>query len=110
MAILSNVCNTNKFESHNSLKLSSINIRGLYSNFVGCEAFLESSYPSIFSLCETNLVDSIDFSNCSVRGDLALIRKEYVAHMHGFPVYVKEKLPFAQDLSIENSGHSYLCF
>ena len=30
--------------------------------------------------------------------------------MHGLPVYVKEGLPFAQDLSLQNSADSYLCF
>ena len=30
--------------------------------------------------------------------------------MHGLAVYVKERLPFARDLSLENSGDSYLCF
>ena len=30
--------------------------------------------------------------------------------MHGLAVYVKEGLPFAQDLSLENSMDSYLCF
>ena len=30
--------------------------------------------------------------------------------MHGLAVYVKEGLPFAQDLSLENSADSYLRF
>ena len=30
--------------------------------------------------------------------------------MHGLAVYVKEGLPFARDLSLENSAVSYLCF
>ena len=30
--------------------------------------------------------------------------------MHGLAVYVKEGLPFVQDLSLENSVDSYLCF
>ena len=30
--------------------------------------------------------------------------------MHGLAVYVKEGLPFAWDLSLENSPNSYLCF
>ena len=30
--------------------------------------------------------------------------------MHGLAVYVKEGLPFARDLSLENSSDSYLCF
>ena len=30
--------------------------------------------------------------------------------MHDLAVYVKEGLPFARDLSLENSADSYLCF
>ena len=30
--------------------------------------------------------------------------------MHGLPVYVKEGLPFARELSLENSAGYYLCF
>ena len=50
MAILSKACKPYKFESHNSLKLSFTNIRGLHSNFVDSEFFLESNSPDIF-LC-----------------------------------------------------------
>ena len=54
--------------------------------------------------------DSIDSGNFSVRGYLPLIRKDSITHMHGLEVYVKEELPFAGDLSLENSVDSYLCF
>ena len=30
--------------------------------------------------------------------------------MHGLAVYVKELIPFAWDLSLENSADSYICF
>ena len=83
MAILSKVCKPDNFESHNSLKLSFTNIRGLRSNFVDCESFLESNSPDILALCETNLDDSIDSGNFSVRGYLLLIRKDSNTHMHG---------------------------
>ena len=43
-------------------------------------------------------------------GYLPLIRKDSSTHMHDLAVYVKEGLPFAQDLSLENSADSYLCF
>ena len=68
MAILSKGCKPDNFEPHNSLKLSFTNIRGLRSNFVDCESFLESNSPDILALCETNLDDSIDSGNFSVRG------------------------------------------
>ena len=73
MAILSKTCNTDNFELHNSLKLSFTNIRGLRSNFVDCESFLESNSPDILALCEINLNDSIDSGNFSVRGYIPLI-------------------------------------
>ena len=41
MAILSKACKPDYFESHNSLKLSFMNIRGLCSNFLDCKSFLE---------------------------------------------------------------------
>ena len=110
MTILSKACKPENFESHNSLKLSFSNIRGLRSNFVDCESFFESNSPDILALCETNLDDSIDSSNFSVRGYLLLIQKDSGTHMHGLTVYVKEGLLFAQDLSLENSADSYLCF
>ena len=110
MAVLSKTCKSDNFESHNSLKLSFTNIRGLRSNFVDCESFLESNSPDILALCETNLDDSIDSSNFSVRGYLPLIRKDSGTHMHGLAVYVKKGIPFAKDLSLENSPDSYLCF
>ena len=109
MTILSKACKPDNFESHNSLKLSFTNIRGLRSNFVDCESFLELNSPDILALCETNLDDSIDSGNFSVRGYLPLIRKDSSTHMHGLAVYVKG-LPFARDLSLENSSDSYLCF
>ena len=110
MAILSKACKPDNFTSHNSLKLSFTNTRGLRSNFVDCESFLGSNSPDILALCETNLDDSIDSGNFSVRGYLPLIRKDSSTHMHGLAVYVKEGLPFVRDLSLGNSADSYLCF
>ena len=34
--------------------------------------------------------------------------KKYITHMYGLAVYVKEALPFAWDLSLENSTDSYV--
>ena len=114
MAILSKACKLDNFESYNSLKLSFTNIWGLHSNFVDCESFLELSSPDIPALCETNLDDSIDSSNFS-EGYLPLIQKDSTTHvrstthMHGPAVYVKDGLPFARDLSLENCVFD-LCF
>ena len=43
-------------------------------------------------------------------GYLSLIQKDSIAHMHGLAAYVEEGLPFAWDLSLENSVDSYLSF
>ena len=107
MAILSKACKPDNFESHNSLKLNFTNIQSLHSNCVDCESFLELNSTDILALFETNLDDSTDSDNFSLRGYLPLIRKDSSAHMHGLPVYVKEGILFAQDLSLENSSDSY---
>ena len=106
MAILSKACKPDNIELHNSLKLNFPNIRGFRSNFVDCESFLESNSPDILALCETNLDDSVDSGNYSVKGYLPLIKKILVLICS---FYVKEGLPFARDLSLENSADSYLC-
>ena len=87
-----------------------MNILGFCLNFVDCESFLESNSPDTLALCETNLDDSIDSGNLFVRGYLPLIQKDFRTHMHSLAVYVKEGCPFAQDVSLENSAHSYLFF
>ena len=43
-----------------------------------------------------------------MRDYLPVIRKDSTSHMDGLPVYVKEGLPSARDLSLENSADSYL--
>ena len=96
MAILSKRWKPDNFEPHNSLKLSFTNVRGLCSNFVECKPFLESNSADILALCETNLDDSIDFGNFSVRGYLLLIRKDSITRMHSLAVYAKEGLTKTQ--------------
>ena len=59
------------------------------------------------ALCKSNLDDSIDSSHFFVRGCFSLILKDSSTHMHGLMVYVKEGLPFACDLALENSADSY---
>ena len=53
---------------------------------------------------------SIDSGNFSVKGYLPLIWKDSTTLMHSLAVCVKNRLAFAQDLSLANSAHSYLCF
>ena len=78
--------------------------------FDDCKYFFESNSPDISVLCETNQDDSIDSGNFPVRGYLSFTQKDSSTHMHGLVVYVMEGLPIAQDLSLENSADSYLCF
>ena len=108
--MLSKGCEPDNFEPHNSLKLSFANIWGLRSNFVECESFLESNSVGILALCETNVDDLFDSGNFSVRGYLPLIRKDFITDRHGLAIYLKERLPFARYLSLENFADSYLCF
>ena len=86
MTILSKTCKPDNFELHNFLKLSFTDIRGLRSNFVDCESFLESKSPDILALCETNPDDSIDSCIFYVRVYLLLIRKDFVTLRHGITV------------------------
>ena len=105
MAILSKACKPDDFELHNSLKLSFTNIRGLHWNFVDCKSFHEANSSDILALYDTNLDDSIvsgNWLNFSVKGFLPLMQKDSGTQMYGLAVYVKEGLPFARDLSLEN--------
>ena len=85
--------------SQNSVKVRFSNIQGFCSNFFACEPFLEPSCPDNLALCETYLGDPIGSSIFSVRGYLLLIQKDSFIHMHGFTVYVKERIAFACQLS-----------
>ena len=71
---------------------------------------LKSNSPDILALYKTNLDDSIDSGNFSVRDYLPLIQKDSVTNVHGLAVNVEEELPFARDSSLKNSQDSYLCF
>ena len=110
MVLLSKACKLDNSELRNSLKLSFTNIWGLRYNFVDCKSFLGSSYPDIIALSETNLDNSIDSESFSVRGYLPFIQTDFSTHMHGFAVYLKERIPFARDLSLENSEKFLLMF
>ena len=103
MAISSKGCKPDNFQSHSSIELSFTNIQGLCSNFAECESFLESNSFDILAVCETNSDDSIDSVNFFVIGYLPLTWKDSITH-------VKVGLPFTQDLSLENSAESYICF
>ena len=103
-------CKPDNFEPHTPLKLSFTNIWGHCSNFVECKYFLELNCHDILSLSETNLDESIDSGNFSVRSYLPLIRKDSITQMCGLAVFVNEKLCFSGDISLENSADSYLCF
>ena len=97
-------------KSHNSLKLVFTNTGGLGSNFVGFQFSLESDSPDICVLCETKSKDSVVSRNLLCMVHVPLVGKDSVTHMHVRAVYVKDRLPFARDLSLENSKYSYFCF
>ena len=99
MVILSKGCKPGNFESHNSLKLSFTHIQGLRSNFVKCKFFFESNSPDILPISETNLDNSIDSGNFSMRGYLSLTLKNSITQIHGLAVYVKEGLHLVPDIS-----------
>ena len=103
IVILSKGCKPDDFEFHNSLKLSFTNIRGIRSNFVECESFLESNSLDILAPCNTDLDDSIGYGSLSVRGYLSLIWKDSTTYMHGLSDFVNEGLPFTRDISLKNS-------
>ena len=79
-----------------SLALSII-IWGLPCIFIGCESFFESNTPDILALCEPNEQTHWFYQFLC---HLALSRKNWVAYMYGFSVYVKEGLPFERDLCL----------
>ena len=60
-------------------------------NFVACESFLESNFLNILALCKTNLDDSTDSGNFSVRGYLPLIQKDSSTHMYGLLQFMLKK-------------------
>ena len=76
------------FGLHYSLKRCFANIRGLRSNFVWYESFLESNSPKILAVCEPNLDDWIDSGIISILIYLPLIGKNCYS-MHDLAVYVK---------------------
>ena len=65
---------------------------------------------TLLALCETNLGDSINSGNFSVRVYLPLTRKDSSTHMHGLTDYVKEGLPFGWDLSLKKLSRFLLMF
>ena len=85
-----------------------MNIRGLPSNFAGCKYFIKSNLPDVLALYETNFDNSID--SFSVMSNLILVRNDAVTVLHYLAVYVKDRLPFAQNVSVENFANCYLYF
>lgn len=82
------------------------NTGGVCYNFVGSISFFQSISHNILLSCDTNLKESIDWSNLSVRYYLPLILKDSDSHIYGLAPFVK--VPFARALSLETSKDSYL--
>lgn len=70
-------------------KLNLNNIWSLRSNFIGNESYLKPTYSDILALYETNIEESIYYSNLPARGFLHLIWKNSVSHVHRIAVYVE---------------------
>ena len=77
-----------------------------YESVIDYESFFVLNSPNILALCERNLDDS---GNFTVRGCFPLIWKDSTTHMlYDLAGYLKKGLPFARDLSLENSVDSYV--
>ena len=85
-----------------------MNIRGLPSNFAGCKYFIKLNLPDVLALYETNFDNSID--SFSVMSNLILVRNDAVTVLHDLAVYVKDRLPFVQNVSVKNFANCYLYF
>ena len=72
--------------------------------------FLESTLLTFLFFVRQTWMTQLILGNFSVRVYLLLIWRGSITHMHGLAVYVKEGLPFAWDLSLEDSVDSYICF
>ena len=91
----SKVCKSDNFQSDSSVKLSFTSIRGVHSNFVRCESFLESNFLEF--LLYFSMWDGPGWLNwfwqflCERLS--SLIRKDYFSDLYVLAVYVKEGLP-----------------
>ena len=95
MAILSKGCKPDNFESKNSPKLS---LRNIWV------------FPWI-TLIQTQSNLSPTRHSCSMWDKPWWLNWFWQILCEGLPsLYVKEGLPFAWDLSLENAADSYLCF
>ena len=103
MAIVSKERKPNNFESHNSLKLSFTNIRGLRLKFADCKSLLESNSPDILALCEAKL--GFWQYLCQV---LSFFNQKGFCYSYAWSCSLCEGglPPFARDLSLENSADS----
>ena len=81
---------------NSSLKCSFTNIRGFHHH----------DATSHLALCETNLDHAIDSGNFT---GMSYLQGFYYS-MYDLAVYVRERLPFVQDLPLQNSMDSYLHF
>ena len=85
MTILSKAGKPDNFESPNSIKLSFA--LQIFEAFIRILLNVNLSLNQTF---KTNLADSIDSGNFSIRGYLPLIQKDSSTHIDGLAVYVKE--------------------
>ena len=85
------------------------NIQGVCSNFVECESLVKSNPPDILALCETNLDDSIDSGNFSVKVFFSSFNpKEFCYSYAWFCSLCEGKTSLC--MGVISRKHSYLCF
>lgn len=89
MSVTSKVSESNNFKTCNYLKLSFTNTCCLYSNYVGCESFLQSDASDILALW-AKIQKLKRFNQYLFEGFYPLNWKVYVTHVHGLAVYLEE--------------------
>jgi len=89
--------------------LSFGNIRSLRDKFADVESYLHLNKPDIFGLSETALNESVPNSDLIIPGYLPLIRKDSIKHMHGLGIYVRDNLPIAREVELEDKQHPFIC-
>ena len=110
MTILSKARKSDNFQSHNSLKLSFMNIRALRSNFCWLLIFpwIKFSWHSCYMWDKPGWLKWFWQFPCERLSSFS--PKDFSTHMYGLAVSVKEGYPFARDVSLENCADSHLCF
>ena len=101
-----------KINPKTSFDIAYSNIRGLRTNFMYVEPYINSKKPDMLALCETNLNPEISEKEFDIPGYCSLsVKHDHLQrHMHGLAVYIKEGIPCARDTSFESPDQPFMCF